>query len=198
MDIFLRPFFIKYATMKTLTLSILFALLAVFNPYPDKEYKSIKPVGIIQDLTDDELLEVVQKQTFRYFWDFAHPVSGLARERSNTVKGASYWDYINEVYGNPNFSEHTYGKDACAVGGSGFGIMAMLVAVERGWITREAAIERLHRIVEFLYQAETFHGAFPHFMDGETGKPIMFGRLDEGGDIVETCYMVMGLLSARA
>lgn len=169
-----------------------------FPEYPDKEYRPIKSVGVIKDLSDDELLETVQRQTFRYFWDFAHPVSGLARERSNTVKGASYWDYINEVYNEPNFSENTYGEESCAIGGSGFGIMSMLVAVERGWITKEAALERLHKIVEFLYQAETFHGAFPHFMNGSTGKPVTFGRLDEGGDIVETSYMFMGLLSARA
>ena len=90
-----------------------------FPEYPDKEYRPIKSVGVIKDLSDDELLETVQRQTFRYFWDFAHPVSGLARERSNTVKGASYWDYINEVYNEPNFSENTYGEESCAIGGSG-------------------------------------------------------------------------------
>lgn len=174
------------------------SIQTTFPEYPNKEYRPIKPVGVIKDITDDELLETVQRQTFRYFWDFAHPVSGLARERSNTVKGATYWDYINEVYNEPNFSENTYGEESCAIGGSGFGIMSMLVAVERGWITREAALERLHKIVEFLYQAETFHGAFPHFINGATGKPVTFGRLDEGGDIVETSYMFMGLLSARA
>ena len=185
---------------KTLSLFILGALLSVACQTQTDDHSCEEPlpsVGIVSDISDDDLLELVQKQTFRYFWDFGHPVSGLARERSNTVKGAYYWDYINEAWGEPNFSEHTYGPESIAVGGSGFGIMAMTVAAERGWISRDAALRRLHKIVDFLLQAETFHGAFPHFMHGENGKAITFGRLDDGADIVETSYLMMGLLTAR-
>lgn len=196
-----RPFQLNDRLMrKVIFIFTLAALLAVSCQTGEKEYaceEPIKPVGIVSGLSNDDLLELVQKQTFRFFWDFGHPVSGLARERSNTVKGAYYWDYINEAWDRPNFSEHTYGPESIAVGGSGFGIMAMTVAVERGWITREAALNRLHKIVEFLLQAETFHGAYPHFMNGETGKPITFGRQDDGADIVETSYLMMGLLTAR-
>src|SRR3954470_6545897 len=103
---------------------------ASIHTYPD----SIAPVGIIQGLTDDQLLEVVQKQTFRYFWHHAHPVSGLALERSNTVFAEYYWDYINEAWDEPNLSKSTFGPDAGAIGGTGFGIMATVVAVNRGWI----------------------------------------------------------------
>jgi len=42
-------------------------------------------------LSDAELLDAVQRRTFRYFWDFGHPVSGLARERSNTTREALKW-----------------------------------------------------------------------------------------------------------
>src|SRR5262245_51783103 len=76
----------------------------------------IKPVRVIKNLSDDELLETVQRQTFRYFWHFSHPKSGMALERSNTVKGDFYWDYINEADGYPNFSKRTFGREACAVG----------------------------------------------------------------------------------
>lgn len=76
-------------------------------------------------LSDDELMTLVQKQTFRYFWDFAHPESGLARERSN--------DRL----------------EIATIGGSGFGVMAIIVGVERGFITREQGAERLLKIVEF-------------------------------------------------
>ena len=85
-------------------------------------------------LTDDALLEKVQKQTFAYFWDFAHPVSGLARERSNTSFG--------------------YGNEVVTTGGSGFGIMAIVVGTERKWITREEATGRLLKMVNFLLKAE--------------------------------------------
>src|SRR5436190_6962379 len=88
--------------------------------FPD----SIAPVGIIKNISDSELLDIVQRQTFRYFWHFAHPVSGLARERDNTVKGQYYWDWINEAYNVPNISNNTYGPEACAMAGTGMGVMA--------------------------------------------------------------------------
>ncbi len=137
----------------------------------------IQPVGIIKGLSDSALLDVVQRQTFRYFWDFAHPASGLARERSNVA-----YDYGNEVV---------------TTGGSGFGIMALIVADHRKWITHEQAVDRMLKIVNFLYRADSFHGVFPHWMNGETGKVIPFGRKDDGGDLVETAYLFQGLLCAR-
>jgi hypothetical protein len=158
---------------------------------------SIPPVGIIKNLTDDQLLEVVQKQTFRFFWHGAHPVSGMALERSNTVLAEYYWDYINEAWDVPNFSTTPFGPDACAVGGTGFGIMSTIVAVERGWIGRQAAVRRLIKIADFLINADAFHGIYPHFMDGNTGKAIPFDRLDDAADIVETSYLLMGFLCAK-
>jgi hypothetical protein len=158
---------------------------------------SIAPVGIIKNLTDDQLLEVVQKQTFRFFWHGAHPVSGLALERDNTVKAEYYWDYINEAWGEPNFSHSTFGPDAGAIGGTGFGIMSTIVAVNRGWIGRDTAVRRLIKIADFLTHADCYHGIYPHFMNGRTGKTIPFSRLDDGADLVETSYLLMGFLCAR-
>jgi hypothetical protein len=128
-------------------------------------------------LDDDALLDLVQRQTFRYFWDFAHPVSGLARERSNV--------------------RPDYGLETVTTGGSGFGAMAILVAAERGWIGREAARDRLLRMVRFLLRADSYHGILPHFLHGETGRTIPFTRKDDGGDIVETSFLLAGLLCAR-
>lgn len=161
--------------------------------YPD----SIAPAGVIKGLSDTALLELVQKQTFRFFWHYAHPVSGLARERDNTVKGDYYWDFINEAYDEPNFSTGTYGPEACAIGGTGFGIMSAIVATERKWIGRDTALKRLVKMVDFLNKADSYHGIFPHFMNGATGKTIAFGKLDDGADIVETSYLLMGFLCAR-
>lgn len=159
---------------------------------------NIPVVGIDPNLNDTALLELVQRQTFRYFWHNAHPVSGLALERSDTVFAEHYWDYINEAWGEPNFSKRTFGPDACAIGGTGFGIMATVVAVERGWIPRTEAVERLVQIADFLINADCYHGIYPHFMDGRTGKTIKFDRLDDAADIVETSYLLMGFLTARA
>lgn len=129
------------------------------------------------DLDDAALLELIQRQTFRYFWDFAHPISKLARDRSDP---------------RPSFD-----PEVVATGASGFGIMAIIVAVERGWISRTAATDRLLGIVHFLEKAQRHHGVFPHFMHGTTGATIPFSSRDDGGDIVETSYLCMGLLSAR-
>jgi hypothetical protein len=92
---------------------------------------AIKASGLIKHLSDEELLEVVQRQTFRYFWHYAHPNSGMARERSNTIRADFYLDFIEEANDEPNLSKGTFGPEACAVGGTGFGIMATIVAVER-------------------------------------------------------------------
>jgi hypothetical protein len=157
----------------------------------------IPVTGIVKNISDSALLDIVQRQTFRYFWHYAHPVSGLARERSDTVLAEHYWDYINEAWDEPNFSKTPFGPDACAIGGTGFGIMGTIVAVERGWIGRDTAVRRLVQIADFLANADCFHGIYPHFMDGRTGKTIKFDRLDDAADLVETSYLLMGFLCAR-
>ncbi|WP_256012959.1 glucoamylase family protein [Desertivirga xinjiangensis] len=139
--------------------------------------QEIKAEPLKRGLSDDELLEAVQKQTFRYFWDFAHPISGMARERSNIA--------------------FEYGSEVVTTGGTGFGLMAIIVAAERGWVTRQQAAVRTLKIVDFLWKADIFHGAFPHWINGETGKVIRFSPKDDGGDIVETSFLFQGLLTAR-
>lgn len=158
---------------------------------------SIAPVGVVKGLSDTVLLETVQRQTFRYFWHYAHPVSGLARERDVAVKAIYYWDYINEAWDEPNLSNLEFGSDACAIGGTGMGILSTVVAVNRGWIGRDTAVKRINKICDFLLRADAYHGIYPHFMNGTTGKTIPFDRLDDGADIVETSYLMMGLLTAR-
>ncbi|MGE5109131.1 MAG: glucoamylase family protein [Sphingobacteriales bacterium] len=124
-------------------------------------------------ITDDSLLTLVQKQSFKYFWDFGHPVSGLARERNGDLTTVT-------------------------TGGSGFGIMSIPVAINRGFITRADGLTRLQTIVAFLKNtAPKFHGAFSHWMNGSTGAVVPFGPNDDGADIVETSYLMMGLLTAR-
>lgn len=120
----------------------------------------------------DQLLTKVQEQTFRYFWDFGHPASGMARERNTS-------------------------GNLVTVGGSGFGVMAILVGIERGFINRIEGVERLKKIVDFLESADRFHGAWPHWLDGNTGKVLPFSQFDNGGDLVETAFMIQGLLTVR-
>jgi hypothetical protein len=126
----------------------------------------------------DALLEIVQRQTFRYFWEAAHPASGLAFDRRTSGKRAG-------------------DADPVTMGGSGFGVMALIVATERGWVTRDAALERLGRMLDLLARARRYHGAYPHFMNGRTGESIPFSADDDAADLVETSFLMMGLLCAR-
>src|SRR5882757_3681259 len=130
-----------------------------------------------KNLSDTALLELVQKQTFKYFWDFAHPTSGMARERSNIA--------------------YEYGNEVVTTGGTGFGVMSVVVAADRKWISRDTAARFLLKLVKFLSKADSYHGVFSHWMNGETGKTIPFSRKDDGADLVETSYLFQGLLCAR-
>ncbi|MBE0675423.1 MAG: Ig-like domain-containing protein, partial [Bacteroidales bacterium] len=123
-------------------------------------------------ITDDELLELVQRQTFRYFYDFAHPASGLARERNSS-------------------------GDLVTTGGSGFGVMTMIVAMERGFITRAEGLAHMAKILGFLETCDRYHGVWPHWLNGATGKTVPFSEKDNGGDLVETSFLIQGLIAFR-
>ncbi len=137
-------------------------------------YGLLTPATAEHRLSADEtlLLDSIQHRTLAYFTDFAHPVSGLTPERNST-------------------------PDTVTTGGSGFGLMALLAGIERGWLKREDVLDRCLRIADFLGKADRFHGAWPHWLDGRTGKTIPFSRYDDGGDIVETSFLIQGLLTVR-
>ncbi|HEX2394328.1 MAG TPA: glucoamylase family protein [Bacteroidales bacterium] len=131
-------------------------------------------------ISDDSLLTLTEFRTFQYFWDGAEPVSGMARERYH-VDG--------------NYPEND--MNVITTGGTGFGVMAILTGIERGFITREEGFSRLNRIVNNLEKADRFHGAYPHWLWGETGKVKPFSPKDNGADIVETAYLMQGLITVR-
>ncbi len=123
-------------------------------------------------IPDDELLTLVQKQTLKYFYDFAEPVSGMARERNSS-------------------------GNLVTSGGSGFGLMALIVGIERNFITRAQGLTHLEKVLDFLEDADRFHGAWSHWIDGTNGAVIPFSSNDNGGDLVETAFLVQGLITFR-
>ena len=127
-----------------------------------------------RDLSDDEMLTMLQEACFHYYWEGADPHSGMTRE-------------------------NVPGDDRIvATGASGMGIATVVVGVDRGFISRAQGIERLTKIVSFLEHAQRYHGAWSHYMDGGTGKTMpVFGMFDNGGDLVETSFLMEGLLAAR-
>jgi hypothetical protein len=143
-----------------------------FTGFEIEFFTTINPEPDFSLIADEALLTLVQEQTFKYFWDFAHPASGMARERN------------------------TSGSTVTS-GGSGFGIMALIVGMERNFITRAQGLDRMNTILGFLETADRFHGAWPHWMNGDTGDVIPFSANDNGGDLVETSFLVQGLLTFR-
>lgn len=131
-------------------------------------------------LSDEELMDIVQRQALKYFWDFAEPNSGMARERYHP----------DGIY--PKNDEHVV-----TTGGSGFGLMAIVAGMERAYIPRDSAVARLDKIADFLGKAERFHGVWPHWINGETGKTQAFSAKDNGGDLVETSFLAQGFIVVR-
>lgn len=147
------------------------------NP-PDGDDDTVEDPGL-PPLSDEELLDKVQQQTFKYFWDFAEPNSGMARERSQ-----------QEAYGGE-------ARNIITTGGAGFGLASFPAAIERGWINKTEAINRLDKILDFLEQVPTYHGAFSHWYYGNSAQTRPFSDLDDGGDLVETAFLIQGLLINR-
>lgn len=143
-----------------------------FTPVNFKLFTTLDSTYKFPQISDEQLLTLIQEKTFGYFWQEGHPVSGMAKERlssGNTV----------------------------TTGGTGFGLMAMIAATERNFITRDQALERWEKIISFLETADRFHGAWPHWLNGETGKVQNFSEKNNGADLVETAFLIQGLLTVR-
>ncbi|SFS37128.1 hypothetical protein SAMN05660206_101362 [Sphingobacterium wenxiniae] len=163
--------------LSSYTLIIRNTLLSTDNRKLDKEYSYMLTTTI--DLSDkherissEALLTKIQQQTFKYFWDHAHPAYGMIRERNTS-------------------------NETVTIGGTGFGIMAIIVGAERGFISRTDGLNRIKKIVSFLKIADTYHGAFSHWYNGNTAKTLPFSEKDNGADLVETSLLFQGLLTAR-
>ncbi len=144
-------------------------------------FTQCKQSGIKNNIiSNEELLDSVQRRTFNYFWEGAEPNSGLARERI----------HIDGIYPEND-------QNVVTSGGSGFGIMALLAGIDRGYVSKAEGLERMERIISFLETCDRFHGAYPHWWYGDTGKVKPFGQKDNGGDLVETAFVMQALLAVH-
>ena len=168
--------------MKNILAVLLFAMLIVASGCTSQKNTASadEKMSRVDSISDDSLMTLVQYRTFQYFWDGAEPTSGAARERFHS----------DNVY--PQDDKHIVTS-----GGTGFGLMAILVGIERKFITRQHGFHRLNHLVKWLEKADRFHGAWPHWMNGETGKVKPFSQKDDGGDLVETAFLAQGLLCVR-
>ncbi len=150
-----------------------YKISAIGQDYPESELS--EPVQVsTKKMTDEELLTMVQEASFRYYWEGAEEYSGLALEN---IPGR---------------------KNMVASGASGFGLMALVVGAERGFVTRDQFVSRMEKILDYLEKADRFHGAYSHFIDGPSGKVVpFFGNKDNGADLVETSFLMQGLLTVK-
>ncbi len=148
--------------------------------YPGSENRGDHTDSSTRKLSDEALLDTVQHAAFRYFWEGAEPHSGMAPERIN----------MNGIYPQDD-------KEVVAIGGSGFGLMAILAGIKRDYISRQQGLERIEKMVTFLERADRFHGVWPHWLYGSTGTVKPFSKKDDGGDLVETAFLIQGLLCVR-
>ncbi len=146
--------------------------ITAYNDKNEESQATIIKTASLKTMNDNDWLDMTQRATFRYFWDYAHTISGMIRERNSN-------------------------DDVVTIGGTGFGIMAILVGIKRGYISREDGLNRVVQIASFLQIADKYHGTFPHWMNGKTGKTIPFSQYDDGADLVETSFLMQGLLTAR-
>lgn len=140
--------------------------------------KNIQPPAEFS--SDDEFLDFIQQTHINYMWEGAEKTSGLACERI----------HLDGVYPEND-------SDVVTTGGSGFGIAGLIVGIEREFIPRSEGVARLHQIVDYLGKADRFHGMWSHWMYGPTGKVKPFGQKDNGGDLVESAFLMQGLLCVR-
>jgi len=163
-----------------LYLGILAGILSCTSPNRTENDTGKETEPTDETLSDDSLINLVQEQTFQYFWDGAEPNSGLARERI----------HIDGEY--PQNDENVI-----TIGGSGFGLMAVLVGIHNGFITKEEGFARIEKALTFLGEIERFQGVWSHWYHGDTGEPKAFSESDDGGDIVETAFMAQALITIR-
>ncbi|WP_027137587.1 glucoamylase family protein [Gaetbulibacter saemankumensis] len=157
---------------------VLFVMISCSSDGPGYQPPYIPEPEIIEPLTDEEMMDLTQQETFKYFWDYANTESGAAKERYHPR--------------NPELN-----KNVVTAGGTGFGLMAIIVAIERGYITKSEGIARLNKILNFLNNADRFHGAWSHWIDGGSGNVIPFSPKDDGGDLVETAFVAQGLICIK-
>ncbi|RZJ75743.1 MAG: beta-glucosidase [Flavobacterium sp.] len=158
--------------------SLFISCAACDSKNEDNENNTDETPPVTEQLTDEELMDLAQKDALKYFWDYAETNSKLARERYHT-------------------DEPSVDQNIVTTGGSGFGLMTILVGIERGFVPRGEAVARLTTALNFLENADRFHGAWPHWMNGTNGDVVPFGQVDNGGDLVETSFLCQGLICLR-
>lgn len=165
-----QNFYLDFIPEHARNKNIIYRLVSVSN---EMESEPVEINVQTNDFSDEELIDMFQRYAFRYFWEGAHQNTGMISERSN-------------------------GDDKIvASGATGMGLMAMIVAGERGYRPSEEIKNRVLSILGFLENCERHHGAWSHWYDANTYQTQPFSTYDDGGDIVETSFVAVALIALR-
>ncbi|HEX7155025.1 MAG TPA: glucoamylase family protein [Thermoanaerobaculia bacterium] len=139
---------------------------------------SARPSTPLPALTSEQLLDDVQQRTFNWFWETTNPKNGLVHDRWPT-------------------------KSFSSIAAVGFGLTSYGVGVERGWITRDAAAQRVLTTLRFFLNAPSgpaaqgmtsYRGFYYHFLDMETGERFKDVELST----IDTTLMLAGALFCQS
>ena len=123
----------------------------------------------------DRLLDEIERRACRYFYEMADPNTGLVRDRAS--------------------ANEPYAPSVASIAASGFGLSALAIAAERGYLERGQAEARILLSLKFLCErVDQEHGFFYHFLDSDTGKRIWKSEASS----VDTAWLLCGALHCRA
>jgi hypothetical protein len=117
----------------------------------------------------DPLLTDIEERTFRFFWETANPRNGLVPDRYP-------------------------GPSVASIAATGFALTAYPVGVERGYVSRAAARQRVLATLRFFAHAQNEHGFFYHFIDMRTGKRANYSEVST----VDTALLLAGMLFCQS
>ncbi len=121
-------------------------------------------------LSDDQLLLEIQRRAVLFFWERAHPITGLVNDRAN------------------NFGADRYTISSCAA--TGFGLAALPIGIEHGWLGRKDALNRAETTLRFLLSMPQVHGWMPHFISNDNGARVDNSEYSS----IDTALLVAGAL----
>jgi hypothetical protein len=131
-----------------------------------KQPPAQKPTSI----TDEQLLEELQRRAIRYFWENADPGTGLVNDRAN------------------NFAEDNY--TAASTAATGYGLAALAIGVDHGWLDRTAAADRARTTLRFLLTMPHQHGWMIHFIDRRNGQRLWGSEFSS----IDTALLLAGAI----
>ena len=170
--------------MRRALVSLLFAALLLSNfALPVEAQRARRAPAKAKSIArlsarDEAFLEDLSRRTFRFFWEQADPQTGLVRDRAR-------------IDDSPLDENH---RDVASIAATGFGLTALAIAAERGWLTpRETRARVLTTLHFFATRATHEHGWFYHWMDAKTGAR----RWNSEVSSIDTALLLAGVLTVR-